>query len=384
MEDVNNLLKKYFTSYTEGKKIYSKDNDKAFEYFKESLIILDTLKKNYSHKIKKYENILDESEISCHKYINMTLESSINSENNDKKKISIIDLYNELEKGNLELIKSAKINQINFNEYFENDTILHWAIKFGDTTFLKYAFKLGASIDTTNKNGYTLLEYACLLEDPNIINFLADHGANMQKHLFFRAGDLKYINKNNSIDISILIKIILSYVIDSGYSLSQLQLIDNNNFNNKIYNKLKIIENFFDINEKINLNDYTFKDLLVGLMFFLNKLSEESALTYLTIINEELSYTLHNKLGCPKNKLDIILVHIVPFIDYPFMLSINWIISLELKYLIINLIKKKKFNSLNIKKEILDKIWNIYIKNNIIQEDYLGCLISQWITKIKV
>ena len=384
MEDLNNLLKKYFTSYTEGKKNYSKDNDKAFEYFKESLIILDTLKKNYSHKIKKYENILDESENSCHKYINMTLESSINSENNDKKKILIIDLYNELEKGNLELIKSAKINQINFNEYFENDTILHWAIKFGDTTFLKYAFKLGASIDTTNKNGYTLLEYGCLLEDPNIINFLADHGANMQKHLFFRVGDLKYINKNNSIDISILIKIVLSYVIDNGYSLSQLQLIDNNNFNNKIYNKLKIIENFFDINEKINLNDYTFKDLLVGLMFFLNKLSEESALTYLTIINEELSYTLHNKLGCPKNKLDIILVHIVPFIDYPFMLSINWILSLELKYLIINLIKKKKFNSLNIKKEILDKIWNIYIKNNIIQEDYLGCLISQWITKIKV
>ena len=55
------------------------------------------------------------------------------------------------------------------------------------------------------------------------------------------------------------------------------------------------------------------------------------------------------------------------------------------KYLIKNLIKKKnKYNSFDIKEELMNLLWDIYIKNEIIQEDYLGCLISQWITKIKV
>jgi hypothetical protein len=72
-------------------------------------------------------------------------------------------------------------------------------------------------------------------------------------------------------------------------------------------------------------------------------------------------------------------------LDYPFNLSIDWVILCELKYLIINLIKKKKkYNSFDIKTELMNLLWDIYLKNEIIQEDYLGCLISQWIAKIKV
>ena len=276
----------------------------------------------------------------------------------------------------LNLIKSAKYGEINFTENIENTTILHLAIKNGDTTFLKHAFRLGARIDTTNSVGNTLLEYACLQQDPNMINFLGDHGANMQKHLYFRSDHNKYINNNNPIDICILLKIVLSY-IPKQYNDKKI--------NNKIYNKIKLLENLININDKINLNDFTYKNLLVGLMYLLNKIPEENALTYLNIINEELNHMTSNKLGCPKNKLELILTNLVPFIDYPFNLSIDWVIICELKYLIINLIKKKKiYNSFNIKKELINLLWEIYLENELIQQDYIGCLISILITKIKV
>ena len=376
MDNVNELLKKYYINYIEGKKTYNTDNNKSFDHFKESLDILKILRDKYSNKIKKHKKILEESEIECNKYINLTIESTIESEYKKHENINIIDLSCELAKGNLNLIKSAKYGEINFIENIENETILHLAIKNGDTTFLKYAFKLGARIDTTNILGNTLLEYACLQQDPNMITFLGDHGANMQKHLYFRSGDNKFINNNNPIDICILLKIILSYLPNDR---------DDKKINNKIYNKIKLLQNLININEKINLNNYTYTDLLVGLMYLLNKIPENNAITYLNIISEELNYMMSSKLGCPKNKLELILTYLVPFIDYPFNISIDWIIMCELKYLIINLIKKKKkYNSFDIKLELINILYEIYLKNNIIQEDYLGCLISQWITKIKV
>jgi len=81
---------------------------------------------------------------------------------------------------------------------------------------------------------------------------------------------------------------------------------------------------------------------------------------------------------------ELLLVNLVPFIDYPFNITIDWVIINELKYLIINQINKKKYDSLTIKLNIMDALWDTYIKNQLIQEDYLGCLISLWITKIKV
>jgi ankyrin repeat protein len=373
--NVNELLKKYYETYMEGKQIYKNDKEKSFDYFKESLEILKILREKYSNKIKKHEKLLEESETECHKYISLTIESTIESEYKKNKTININDLAIELERGDLNLIKMAKYGEINFIEKINNETILHLAIKNGDTTFLKYAFRLGARIDTTNEIGNTLLEYACLQKDPNVINFLGDHGANMQKHLYFRSGDSKYINNNNPIDICILLKIVLSYIP---------MKMDDKIINNKIYNKIKLLQNLININDKINLNNYTYADLLIGLMHLLNKLSEESAITYLNIINEELNH-IGNKLGCPKNKLELLLINLVPFIDYPFNLSVDWVIIFELKYLIINLIKKKKkYNSFDIKNNLMNLLWETYLKNQIIQEDYLGCLISQWIAKIKV
>jgi hypothetical protein len=76
---------------------------------------------------------------------------------------------------------------------------------------------------------------------------------------------------------------------------------------------------------------------------------------------------------------------LIPFIKFPFNLNINWILSLELKYIIKKNIKNKNLvDSNEIKKNIVDELWEKYIKPELVEEDYLGTIISQWITKIKV
>lgn len=292
--------------------------------------------------------------------------------NNNSNLIQINDLITSLEHGDLSLIKNAKYGEINFKECYNNNSVLHYAIKHGDTSFLKYAFKLGARIDTTNNIGNTLLEYACLEQDPNMIQFLGLYGANIQKHLFFREGDIKYINNNDSIDIAILLKIIvIKNSLQTDYKCNQT-----------IYNKIKTIKKLVNLKEKININEYTFSDLFNGLYILLNTLPEENALNYLNIINEELLYILQVDLGCPHNKLEIILINIIPFIEYPFNISLDWVIMSELKFVINNIINKNnKINSIDIKKYILNNIWDTYIENEIIQENYLGSLIYQLINK---
>jgi len=110
-----------------------------------------------------------------------------------------------------------------------------------------------------------------------------------------------------------------------------------------------------------------------------------SALTYIEIITEELEYNLKIKLGCPTSKIDIILVNLIPFINYPFNLTNSWLISLELKYLILNLIKNhSKLNLYSFKKELINYIWEYYISSQLLPESYIGILVFQWISKIKV
>ena len=149
--------------------------------------------------------------------------------------------------------------------------------------------------------------------------------------------------------------------------------------------KINEIKKYLDINELIGLNDITIKELLNNIEYIMNKIDELSAETYLNIVEEEIKYELKNKLGCPHNKLEIILINLIPFLSYPFNLEVDWILSLEIKYIIIKNLKNKKIIDINeIKKNIIDEIWEKYIKTEIIPEDYLGTIISQWMTKIKV
>ena len=99
--------------------------------------------------------------------------------------------------------------------------------------------------------------------------------------------------------------------------------------------------------------------------------------TYKNIIIEELELYIDSDL---KNysKIDIILFNLVPFISYPFNISNNYIIKNELKYLIKKILKE---NNKNFKEKLMNNIFDIYIKSNLIPADYVGIIISQLLNK---
>lgn len=374
--NVDKLLKKYYKTFIIGKKTYDCDKDKACEYIKQSLVMLDNLKKNHNDEISKYSNTLKEIETESCKILNSTIEYHLETESNiENHEIDYISLFKSIEVGDISEIKKYDINELDFKKLYKNQTLLHYALKYGDTTFLKNCFRLGANIDIPNGNGNTLLEYACLEKDPNMINFLVSNGASLKKHLYFRDSSIKNLNLNDSIDISILCKFIIE-LKDISLDFSK---------NNIINNKINEIKNNININELIGFNNNTINDLINNIEYLLNTLDIDSANTYLDIVLEEITFNLKKNLGCPNSKIDLLLVSLVPFIEYPFILSINWILSLELKYIIKKNILNKNIIDVNeIKINIVNELWDKYIKTELIDENYLGTLISQWITKIKV
>ena len=127
---------------------------------------------------------------------------------NNKKCIDI-EIFNPIEQGDLNAITMSE-SYSNYNIFNdEGSTPLHVCIKNGDTTILKEFLKNGAKIDLNNKNGNTLLEYACQLKDPNLITFLVKHGSSPKKHIFFRDDNKDCKMSNNDIDLSNILKIIL-------------------------------------------------------------------------------------------------------------------------------------------------------------------------------
>ena len=347
-------IKKCLKSYLTGKKYFESDKNKAFEYFKQSLKYLNTIEDK-----TKYRDVLQETETECNKFITLTVEQTIE---NTKKEIPNVNLFDLIETGDLTKLKHIKSNHLNFEIYDDDgNTPLHKAVKYGDTTFLKACFKLGAPIDIVNKNGYTTLEYACLEKDPNMINFLLNNGANMKKHLFFRDGEKRLFNKQNYIDNAIILKIIFTYPKAET-------------------TELDFLFNYLKPENEVGLDTFTNDDFIRSLQTYLNNLGEESKESFLKIVHEEIVFPLKSSLGCPNNKLELILYILSTFMNLPFNLAIDWILNLELKYFFIKLIKDKNQINLEEKKIIIDYIWENYIKNNLLQEDYLGNLISQWIS----
>lgn len=351
----NEKIKKCLKSFLTGKKYVDTDKNKAFEYFKQSLKYLNLIEDK-----KKYNDILKETETECNKFITQTVEQSIERINSLDKNINLFDI---IEKGDITQLKSIKSHHLDFFVYDdEGNTPLHKAVKYGDTTFLKACFKLGAPIDVTNKNGYTTLEYACLEKDPNMITFLLMNGANMKKHLFFRDGERRYENKQNYIDIAIIMKLILIFPESHNY------------------NDLEFLINYFKKETLINFDEFNIENLLRSLQTLLNKLNKEHKETYIKIIREEIVYPLKSSIDCPKNKLEIILTSLVPFIDYPFNITMDWYLNLELKYFFIKLLKEHSKINLEEKKIIMDYIWENYIKTNLVPDEFIGNLISQWLS----
>ena len=145
-------------------------------------------------------------------------------------------------------------------------------------------------------------------------------------------------------------------------------------------NYLEWIYSFININiileieHNNNTKNILFNELIIKLDYLLNNLNIESRQTYINIIKEELNYTLLQKIYCPKNKIEIILYNLVPFIDYSFNLNLFWLINLEIKYLYLknkmllsnNTIKTNIHETL--KTELIEK----YIKTQIFSINFLN------------
>ena len=368
-------LKKCFKSYLTAKKYFDIDNDKSYEYLKQCIKIMNDIKHvSFDNNLTE---IINETENECCKYIRLAIEKTINKPlNRYSGEINNSELFDIIEKGDINKLKQFKYGEINFNVY--NDlglTPLHYAIKFGDITFLKYAFKLGGHIDQTNKFGHTLLEYACLEKDPNIINFLTLYGSDMKKHLMFRE-DKKYFNNSSEIDIVLLQKIIMN--IEPIKQISDLLFI----FEYIDQNEIIELEIANPNNNTSSLCKIKFIELVKRLEYLLNNLHNDYKNTYINIIKDELSFNLEYKLGCPNNKIHILLYNLLPFIEYG-NIKLTWVLSLEIKFIILNILKNKtKINIKQLKEELAIKLKESYL--NIIPEGLIQIIVQQWFIKINV
>ena len=349
---MDELLTKAMKYYNNGKKLYeTNDKTKAKKMFEHSLNAINEFKKINPSGLNNINTVVQATEVECIKYLNVP-------EN--------YNIFNLVTKNNLEAIRN--IEHINFREIDANgNTVLHHAIDVGDTGILKEMFKKGGMIDTVNGNGNTLLEYACLKKDPNIIEFMANHGANMQKHLFFRkGGDKFYLNKSD-IDMAIILKIIIVNRLKVKSDLSN-------------YVSFAFLEKHLNLNDLIGFDKYTVRDMLIGLHHMFN--NKESYKSYSQIINEELIEFENNKNEinkCIYTKIDIILSNIVPFINYPYNIASIFIVKNEIKYLMKNVLR---YNKKDFKNILMTKLFEDYIQSSLFPEDYIGIIVYNILSKV--
>ena len=379
------IVMKGIKSYLIGKKYYETDMDKSFEYFKQCIMILNDIKENNIKVNDMISDLLDETETECSKYLTMSIESTIDKPiikkcmNSSSNITSNNILFEIIKTGTINKLKEYKYGEIDFMIY-DNDgnTPLHMAVNYGDTSFLKQAFRLGAKIDMTNKTGHTIFETACLAHDPNMMNFLLLYGADMKKHLRFREGS-KFSTTGNMIDTMLLEKMILT--VSNNNNIKYLDWIS----------KYINMGDMLDIQlQQSSINNIpsiklTNEDLILKLDNMISTFSEEKRNTFITILKEELEYDLHFKLGCPHNMIELILYNLVPFIDYNESLRYDWLICLEIKFLILKILKNKvKINTKKLKDELKSVLYESYIKNMVIPDGMIQTLTIQWINKIKV
>ena len=379
----NKIVLKCLKSYLTAKKYYDTDTDKSMEYFKQCIKILNDLKEKNIKIMDNLVDIIDETETECSKYLTQAITLTIDKPIIKKVKSSDVDneLFELIEIGDIHKLKSFNYGDVNFNITNENGlTPLHYAIRFGDTGFLRQSFKLGAGVDQTNKFGHTLLEYACLEKDPNMINFLSAYGADMKKHLEFREGK-KYFNNSQQIDIALIEKKVMESDRNKNWTIKYLEFV---------FNYIKP-EEYIDIdycdssNSTISIGKITICDFIKKLDFMIHNFSKDAKDTFLKILKEELTSPLLFKLGCPTKPLEIILYNLVPFIELNHNLKLNWLISLEVKFLILKILKNKiRINTKELKKELGELLYLSYIKPEIIPDGLIQIIVLQWVYKIKV
>jgi hypothetical protein len=349
------LLNKAIKYYNNGKKLYDiNDKTKARKMFENSLNAITEFKK------LKQENLNQEAFSNINSIIN-------NTEADCMKHLNDFNIFDIVTKNNIDVIK--QMEHINFREINGNgNTVLHHTIDVGDIGILKEMFKKGGMIDTVNGNGNTLLEYACLKKDPNIIAFMVSHGANMQKHLFFRKGNHKFYLNKSDIDMAIILKLII---------INRLK-IKEDKLDKSMYASFVFLEKHFNLTELIGFDKYTIRDMLIGLHQMFN--NKESYKSYSQIINEDLIEYENNKINkCIYTKIDIVLSNIVPFINYPYNIASIFIVKNEIKYLMKNILR---YNKKDFKNILMIKLFENYIQTGLFPEDYIGIIIYNILSKI--
>ncbi len=213
-----------------------------------------------------------------------------------------------------------------------------------------------------------------------MINFLSAYGADMKKHLEFREGK-KYFNNSQQIDIALIEKKVMEFNEIKNWKIKNLEFV---------FNYINS-EEHIDIdysnpkNSTISMEKITVKDFIKKLDYMVSNFSEDSKKSFIDILKDELSYPLAFKLGCPTKPLEIILYNLVPFIDQNQNLKLNWLISLEVKYSILKILKNKiRINTKELKQELAELLYLSYIKPEIIPEGLVQIIVLQWVYKIKV
>jgi hypothetical protein len=267
-------------------------------------------------------------------------------------KINSINYFKKLKEGNKEYFEN--LEEIDFNaKNNKGINLAHQCIKLGDTTILNIFFKKGLKINNVCNN-YTLFEFACLEKDINVITFLINNGADLQKHLYFRKDTKKMDINLDDIDLLILLKILLFNAIKYK----------------KKETKFDFLKKYINYETKIGINNYKIKHIIPGLDYLFE--GKTSFSTYKQILEEEMEYSIRKSIFCPSNKIEILLINLIPFINYPFHISTQFILLNETKY-IIKLFQKKDIN--NYKNLLFDYLNNNYIKKNILTLDTFGLII---------
>lgn len=354
--------------------------------------LIETLDKDYSDfDINEVDKIIIYIRKYCIEKMNSFLDFNLEIE---KKKINH-EIFLPIEEGNLDAITISE----SYNDFkiFNNDgsTPLHLCVKNGDTTILKKFLKNGESIDLNNKSGHSLLEYACELKDPNLISFLIHHGANPKKHIFFRENNKDCKMQTNDIDLANIIKICLQ----TGASFMNKDVKENLGFDTSVCDtdlNDSTKTNLFSLKVKFrnlcfskiesdylvglgNLNFGSFFDYLELVVFNLNN---DYLKSYLDIINEEFGYSIKNRLGCPNNYFEILLINLHPFIEYNFDISTKSVILNELINTVKFTFEKNNMKiDKNFSEKLLNKLWKDY--KNILPYDFIGINLSNIFSKIK-
>jgi ankyrin repeat protein len=355
--EIDTNLKKIIKHYLKAKD-YENDENKWLLHLEKIVVLLEKINKN------NIEKMIDPSyieNIKNYAYSNITKIITESLTKNNKAVSS--DIFNIVAEGNVNSITDTEniYNYDIFNE--EGLTPLHKCINLGDTTILREFFKKGEKVDIVNKDGHTLLEFACLQKDPNLIQFILNHGASMKKHLYFRNNYKVHLSLND-IDTAIIIKI-------------SMLAKDNN-----ITNCIDFLYKYIKPDTKIGIDDIRFKDFIKSLEALLNILGPEIKETIIKIWKEELYYNLNNKLGCPGNYLELILINLVPFINYPFNITNRNVLTNELIFTTKKMFKDNHYIlDVSFNKKLINNIWNNY--ENEIPYDYIGVVISHIFSKIR-